>query len=1085
MDLSCNPFYILAAATQDSRQRIMELADGCSLAQDPVQCRESAASLTHPRRRLLAEVSWLPVKNSEQAENICGLLKSSEGSLGALDRLRQVQNLLGADELMPIAKSNVLAAGLSRLPRHSSHEIETWILELACASEDIDAGQVCTVINADRKVSGFPVVNLQHIKAEIQELQKNYLRVMTSVLKKLSGKERAAAITEVIESATDSIQGMRMIASIRASMLGVVESATDDEKQFPRLIDRLVDWHELDAQISFKEYETKIDQLDKKLRLAADKKHHDSVLASLVNQLTDAINNWHAVAHPIQINKKNKGLPHEDSKRVEKRVRGLALHLFHDYNKLSFCQQLIVTLQAVFADVVEISEALANDMNQLENIARRRGQKALDEFTRIREHRARQDVKIQLQNLRSAAYANQSKFSISRMANRLILSVKKWKPLALPISASNTNYRNIANIVRDLALYLRNEHGNLNISLRLLKMLQKEFAEIGEVAKLVDEDVKALEAPEQAHLNVKTGIRKLRAAAAGKKPDSIFNPMLHQLIQSVKEWKTLAQPLESYRTDHYNVANRVRKLARHLWHKHGKISHTRELMKMLQEVFAEIAEITRLVAEDIKALDATENARLNIQTQIDTLRAANDAKEPDSILSPMVNQLIQSVKIWKALAQPVNAYQSDYYQVANLVRELALHLWNEHGKLDVSRQLLKMLKVEFGDVGEIAALVEEHLDALEAPKRERLNVEALVKKLRTAADANKPDSILSPMVNQLIQTIKEWKTLAQPIKAYHVDCHNIANVVRELALHLWKEHGKLDLSRQLFNMLQEEFAAVREINTLIAKDIDALEAPERARIDVQKQTEKLQAAVDEKKPNSILTPMVNQLIQSVKKWKTLAQPIKAYYGDYRNVTNLVRELAQHLWTKHGTLDFARQLLEALQEEFAEIREFAALIAEDLKTLEAPERALLDVQAQAEKLRAAADAKKPESILSHMVTQLIKSVKEWKTLAQPFKAYIADYYNVATLVRELALHLRPEQDKLNSSHKFTEMLQKLFVEVAEITTLIREEAKSLDETIEEYVRPIAKERTNPPEGMIEAVVIGILMALLLVVLAQYF
>ena len=1026
MDFLCNHFYILTAATQDSRQRIMELVDRCSLARDPVQCREAAATLTHPRRRLLAEIAWLPAKKSEQAENICGLLKSSEGTLGALDRLRQVQNLLGTNKLMPIAKCNVLAAGMHHLPRHSSDEVETWILELAWAFEAIDTEQVRKEINADRKESDFPVVNLPHIKAEIQKLQKYYLRVMTSVLKKLSGKERAAAITEVIESATDSIQGMRMITSIRAAMLGVVESATDDEKQFPRLIDRLVNWYEIDAQKSFEEHETKIEELDKKLRLAADENHQDSVLASLVNQLTDAINNWHAVAHPIQINKKIKGFSHKDSKRVEKHVRGLALHLLHDYNKLSFCQQLIMTLQAVFADVVEISEDLANNMNQLEDIARRRGRKAQDTFTRIREQSARQDIEMQVQKLRSAADANKS--SLSRMANRLIHSVKRWKPLAQPIRASNADCRHVSNLVRKLALYLRNEHDNFNVSLQLLKTLQKEFAEIGEVANLVAEDVKGLEAPEHARLDVKTRVRNLRRAADANKPDSFLDPMVNQLIRSVKEWKALAQPFHSNRTDHYSVANLVRQLARHLWREHGKISHTRKLMKMLQEVFAEIGEITRLVAEDIKALDATENARLHIQTQVDTLRAATTTNNPDSILESMVNQLIQSVKDWKALAQPVNVYRSGYYHVANLVRELALHLWNENGKLDFSRQLLKMLNMEFGEVGEIAALIAKHLDALEAPKRERLNIEAQVKKLRTAADANHHDSNLSRMVNQLIKSAKRWKTLAQPFKAYHADHCHVANLVRELALHLWNEHAKPNLSRQLLMMLQKEFAEVDEVASLIAQDMSALEAPERARLDVQVHVEKLRATADAKQPDSVLSEMVNHLIQAVKEWEALTQPFESYRADYYSVANLAIELALYLWREYGKLDCSRQLLKMLQKVFADVHEIATLISEDIKALEAPERARLDVKVQAVKLRSAADAKQPDSVLSEMVNQLIQAVNEWKALAQPIKAYSADYYHVAYLVLELARHLLEEHGKLDDSLQLFKMLQQEFAEV---------------------------------------------------------
>ena len=59
MDLFQNPFYILNATPQDNRRRIMELADSRSLLHDPEECREAAATLTHPRRRLAAEMAWM------------------------------------------------------------------------------------------------------------------------------------------------------------------------------------------------------------------------------------------------------------------------------------------------------------------------------------------------------------------------------------------------------------------------------------------------------------------------------------------------------------------------------------------------------------------------------------------------------------------------------------------------------------------------------------------------------------------------------------------------------------------------------------------------------------------------------------------------------------------------------------------------------------------------------------------------------------------------------------------------------------------------------------------------------------------
>ena len=1061
MDFLQNPFFILDANPRDNGRRIIDLEAKCILFQDPVEVKKAAETLTKPLPRLSAEIAWLPVKNSTHADAICKILESSEGNLSAGDRLKRVQDFLEADELMPIAKGNLLAAGLSRLPRHTSDEVAAWILEITHPSENIDAEKLREVINADRKIAGFPTAKLPHIKTEIQNLREHYRQVMTSALGNLSADERAEAMTLL------------------------VESATDDEKPLPRLIDRLVDWYELDAQKSFAEHETKIEELDKKLRLTADENHQDSALASLVDQLTDAVNNWHAVAQPIQINKKIKGLIHEDSRRVAWRVRDLAIHLFNDYNKLSFCQKLIVILQAAFADVIEVSEVLANDIRQLEKITGVRAPNVPNHSARRRERRARHDIEMQVQKLRTAADANQFESGLSSMVNQLIQTLKKWNTLAQPIKADNADYRNVANRVRELALHLWKKHGKIGYARQLLEAIQEEFAKVCEIVALIDEDLKALEAPERARLDVQVLTEKLRSAADAKKSDSILNPMVNQLIQSVKEWKALAQPLESYRTDHYNVANLVRELARHLWHEHGKISPTRQLLKMLQEVYAGIGEITRLVAEDMKELDGAQNARLHIQTQVDTLRAAAATKNSDSILGPMANQLIQTVKEWKGLAQPVNAYHADYYHVANLVQELAIHLWKEHGKLDVSRQLFKMLKVELGDVGEIAARIDKHLDALDAPKRERLNLEAHVKKLRTAVDANHHDSNLNQMVNQIIRSVKRWKTLAQPYKAHGEDYCNIAKLVRELALYLWHEHTKPNLARQLLKMLQEEFAQAGEIATLIAEDINALEAPEQSRVDVQVHVEKLRAAADAKKPEPSLCPMVDQLIKSVKEWKTVAQPFKAFRADYYNVANLVRELALYLWNEHAKPNLSRQLLKKLQEEFVQLGEIAPLIAEDINALEAPESARLDVQVHVEKLRAAADAKEPESSLCQMVDQLIKSVKEWKTVAQPFKAYFADYYNVANLVRELALRLWNEHDKRNSSHRLLEMLRELFAEVVEIATLIRADAKFLDKDIEQYVRSMAKDRTAPPEGMIEAIVIGILMALLLVLLAQYF
>ena len=69
--------------------------------------------------------------------------------------------------------------------------------------------------------------------------------------------------------------------------------------------------------------------------------------------------------------------------------------------------------------------------------------------------------------------------------------------------------------------------------------------------------------------------------------------------------------------------------------------------------------------------------------------------------------------------------------------------------------------------------------------------------------AKSADSILAPMVNQLIQIIKNLDTIAQSTEG-----PPIAISVRKLALDLFNKHDKLDFARQLIYTLQRVFAGL-------------------------------------------------------------------------------------------------------------------------------------------------------------------------------------------------------------------------------------------------------------------------------------
>lgn len=335
MDLLQNHFHILTASPRDNRRRIMELADERSLLLDSSACMQARSDLTNPRKRLSAEVAWLPGIGPKRAREVLSLLESSPS------------DLLGVDKLTSIARANLLAAGLSRLPDYSPDDVAEKILEIAWAFEDIEPEELGMIINEERVVSGFPeVTDLSALEAEIQERRRHYRQVIKSALDNLSSKELVDAVTIAVESATN-----------------------DGEEHGPIIVADLVDSYEVEAQEFFDKEEGNIKALVEKLRAAVDSEQPDSTLAPMVNQLIQVIKNWDTVAQPIQVSTMSRGLDHDASHRVAGLVRGLTIHMFNDHDKLDFSQQLTNMLREVFAEVGEVAERTAKDSEALDEIA--------------------------------------------------------------------------------------------------------------------------------------------------------------------------------------------------------------------------------------------------------------------------------------------------------------------------------------------------------------------------------------------------------------------------------------------------------------------------------------------------------------------------------------------------------------------------------------------------------------------------------------------------------------------------------------------------------------------------------------------
>jgi len=316
----------------------MELADERSLLLDSTECMEARSELTNPRKRLSAEVAWLPGIGPKRVGEVMSLLDASPSAL------------LAVDKLSSIARANLLAAGLARLSDHNANVVAEWVLAISWALEDLDPDELSVIINEERIVSGFPEVSdLSAVEAEIQERRRYYRQVIKSALDHLPPKDLVEAVTVAVESATDG---------------GYVHG--------PILIADLVDSYEVEAQGFLDKEEGNIRALVEKLRAAVDAERPDSTLAPMMNQLIQVVKNWDTVAQPIQVSTKSRGLDHDASHRVAGLVRGLAIHMFNEHGKLDFSQQLTNMLQEVFAEVGEVAERTAEDAEALGEIAERR-----------------------------------------------------------------------------------------------------------------------------------------------------------------------------------------------------------------------------------------------------------------------------------------------------------------------------------------------------------------------------------------------------------------------------------------------------------------------------------------------------------------------------------------------------------------------------------------------------------------------------------------------------------------------------------------------------------------------------------------
>ena len=341
MELLTNPFFTLGATMRDDKRRIMDLAEEKSLVCDEAAVGDARRVLTHPRLRLAAEIGWLPGLGPKRISKAISILE------------RKPAKVRGLSNLPSLARANLLADGLMRVVEQlPKREVARWIVELADAHDDIEAGQTVTLLNEERSVAAFPAISdLQSVDAELQGRRQYYKKAIKRALDQLPARSLIDVVTRALDEATDN-----------------------GDSQAPILIDDLVDSFEVEAQ-GFLETETKnIAVLVQGVRSAAERDEGHKHIGSLVSQLEEVVKNWDRVAQPIQVSARHRGTSHGLSHEVAREIRSVAVDLFNEHGLLDISKRLTALQQEVFAEVDKVVEQSEEDAAALDEIAEQRSQ---------------------------------------------------------------------------------------------------------------------------------------------------------------------------------------------------------------------------------------------------------------------------------------------------------------------------------------------------------------------------------------------------------------------------------------------------------------------------------------------------------------------------------------------------------------------------------------------------------------------------------------------------------------------------------------------------------------------------------------
>lgn len=335
MDLSSNPFFFLGASVRDDSRRLIELAEERSLTADPKRCNEVRASLTNPRRRLVAEIAWLPGVSPSRAQDLAAQAKA--GLINFLPSLEGLPSL---------AACNVLAWALSTCLAGDDFDksITTCIRKVVTKYEEVKVEDVSILINEDRAIAGFPAVQGDNVINQALLEHRNFL---VNSLREGLGKlnEPDFSLTELAAELTE-----------------------DGECQAPLLLEELTAKYQIEVAQHLDSLKGQILKLKDSIEKLVTNNKRADILSKRINRLEELLRQWDRITKPMQLIAKSRGIDEEASANLAAQVRNLAIFLANKFGLHEYALQLSSLMSELFIELPQLEAQIEEDITTIQDI---------------------------------------------------------------------------------------------------------------------------------------------------------------------------------------------------------------------------------------------------------------------------------------------------------------------------------------------------------------------------------------------------------------------------------------------------------------------------------------------------------------------------------------------------------------------------------------------------------------------------------------------------------------------------------------------------------------------------------------------